>query len=141
MEERKRSCADCGVIHCDVQNRAYPPFCLTTHMDSEAKAAAMARYDEGDNRRVMQTAAQVEYEGYLNWSRVRETAEFARRMGFHKLGIATCVGHDSLFYRYSEAMVTTLVTKDRVYGHNPVAALYTAGTYAKRKLYPEEGSV
>ena len=52
-----------------------------------------------------------------------------------------CVGHDSLFYRYSEAMVTTLVTKDRVYGHNPVAALYTAGTYAKRKLYPEEGSV
>lgn len=35
-----------------------------------------------------------------------------------------CVGHDSLFYKHSEAPVTTLVTKDRKLGHNPVAALY-----------------
>ena len=40
-----------------------------------------------------------------------------------------CVGHDSLFYRYAQALTTTLVTKDRVTGHNPAAALYTAGTY------------
>ena len=31
--------------------------------------------------------------------------------------IGLCVGHDSLFYRYSEAYVTTLITKDRVTGH------------------------
>ena len=48
--------------------------------------------------------------------------------------IGLCVGHDSLFYRYSEAPVTTLVTKDRVMGHNPAAALYTAESYYKRKL-------
>ena len=40
-----------------------------------------------------------------------------------------CVGHDSLFYKYSEALVTTLVAKDRVMGHNPVAALYTSESY------------
>ncbi|WP_028536424.1 DUF1847 domain-containing protein [Paludibacterium yongneupense] len=44
-----------------------------------------------------------------------------------------CVGHDSLFTKYSEA----LVTKDRVNGHNPVAALYTAKSYSRRILDPE----
>ena len=43
-----------------------------------------------------------------------------------------CVGHDSLFYKYSEALTTTGVTKDRVLGHNPAAALYTANTYYKK---------
>ena len=38
--------------------------------------------------------------------------------------LGLCVGHDSLFYRHSEAPVTTLVTKDRKLGHNPVAAIY-----------------
>lgn len=45
-----------------------------------------------------------------------------------------CVGHDSLFYRYSKAPVTTLVVKDRVMGHNPVSALYTAHSYCGRLL-------
>ena len=46
--------------------------------------------------------------------------------------VGLCVGHDSLFYKYSEALTTTAVTKDRVLGHNPVAALYTAdGYYSK----------
>ncbi len=48
--------------------------------------------------------------------------------------IGLCVGHDSLFYKYSEAYVTTLVTKDRVTGNNPAAALYTAESYYKKKL-------
>jgi uncharacterized metal-binding protein len=46
--------------------------------------------------------------------------------------IGLCVGHDSLFIKYSEAPVTTLITKDRVLGHNPAAALYTSGFYYKR---------
>ncbi|MGN1413598.1 MAG: DUF1847 domain-containing protein [Anaerovoracaceae bacterium] len=43
--------------------------------------------------------------------------------------VGLCVGHDSLFYKYSEALTTTAVTKDRVLGHNPVAALYTVDSY------------
>ena len=43
-----------------------------------------------------------------------------------------CVGHDSLFFRNSAAPVTVLVAKDRVTGHNPVAAIYTSHSYYKR---------
>jgi uncharacterized metal-binding protein len=49
-----------------------------------------------------------------------------------------CVGHDSLFIKYSEAPVTTLITKDRVTGHNPAAALYTSDFYYKRLLQEEK---
>ena len=52
--------------------------------------------------------------------------------------VGLCVGHDSLFTKYSEALVTTLVVKDRVTGHNPVAALYTAHSYHKRLLQKKE---
>lgn len=45
--------------------------------------------------------------------------------------IGLCVGHDSLFYKYAEAPVTTLVSKDRVLAHNTVAALYQADKYLK----------
>ena len=48
--------------------------------------------------------------------------------------IGLCVGHDSLFIKHSDAIVTTLVTKDRVLAHNPVAALYTSSSYYKRIL-------
>jgi|381.fasta_scaffold00230_10 uncharacterized metal-binding protein len=51
--------------------------------------------------------------------------------------IGLCVGHDSLFIKYSQAPVTYLVVKDRVLAHNPVGALYTGGTYYK-KLFNEE---
>ncbi|HJC47346.1 MAG TPA: DUF1847 domain-containing protein [Candidatus Lachnoclostridium pullistercoris] len=50
------------------------------------------------------------------------------------IALGLCVGHDSLFYRYSDAMVTTLVAKDRVLAHNPVGAIYCAEGYYKDKL-------
>ena len=46
--------------------------------------------------------------------------------------IGLCVGHDSAFFMHSKAPTTVLVVKDRVLGHNPVAALYTSGSYYKR---------
>ncbi|MDW7683839.1 MAG: DUF1847 domain-containing protein [Bacillota bacterium] len=51
--------------------------------------------------------------------------------------VGLCVGHDSLFIKHSDAPITTLVTKDRVLGHNPAAALYTSGFYYKRLLKEE----
>jgi uncharacterized metal-binding protein len=50
--------------------------------------------------------------------------------------VGLCVGHDSLFIKYSDAFTTVLVAKDRVFGHNPVAALYTLGSYYARMLRP-----
>ena len=48
--------------------------------------------------------------------------------------IGLCVGHDSMFYKYSDALCTTLVTKDKVLAHNPVGALYQTKTYYKKLL-------
>ena len=40
-----------------------------------------------------------------------------------------CVGHDSLFLKYAEAPCTVLAAKDRLLGHNPLAAIYTVDSY------------
>ncbi|MCK4475345.1 MAG: DUF1847 domain-containing protein [Methanophagales archaeon] len=45
--------------------------------------------------------------------------------------LGLCIGHDTLFTKYSEAPVTTLAVKDRVLAHNPLGALYS-GYYRKR---------
>jgi uncharacterized metal-binding protein len=62
----------------------------------------------------------------------------ARLLNREKTGLniimGLCVGHDSLFTRHSDAPVTTLVVKDRVLGHNPVAGLYTVKSYSARML-------
>ncbi len=46
--------------------------------------------------------------------------------------LGLCVGHDMLFTRHADAPTTTLVAKDRVTGHNPVAALHGTRFYYKR---------
>ena len=201
------SCVDCGTQNCKYKTRTYPEFCLTTHLKDEDMEWAFERYDEGKNHDIMVASAEVEFEGYCQWTRVQEIMEFAKKINAKKIGIANCiglinearifakilrsngfepyavickvagkakssigipekceqigpamcnpilqarllneahtdlnvviglcVGHDSLFYKYSEAYVTTLVTKDRVTGNNPAAALYTAQSYYKKKF-------
>jgi uncharacterized metal-binding protein len=51
-----------------------------------------------------------------------------------------CVGHDSLFFRHSEAPVTVLAVKDRVLGHNPLAAVYQADGYYHDRLFPPDAA-
>ena len=205
------TCVDCGTQNCKFKNRTYPEFCLTTHLEDSDMEWALERYEEGRNKEIMIASAEVEYEGYCQWTRVQEIMEFARKINARKIGIANCiglinearifarilrangfevysvickvagkpkssvgipavcenigaamcnpilqarllnnaqtdlnvviglcVGHDSLFYKYSDAYVTTLVTKDRGTGNNPAAALYTAQSYYKKKFHLDE---
>lgn len=217
----ERSCVDCAATGCDhcsfeeafsAESSAFPAFCKTRDLDPAILEEAMALYTENEeNNRVTRMSAQVEYENYCKMTRVEEIAEFAKKMGFKKLGIATCVGlitearaaaaifrshgfevagfgckvgaqrktsvgidaaceevgmnmcnpilqakllnaektqlnvvvglcvgHDSLFYKYADALCTTLVTKDRVLGHNPVAALYQIKTYYAKLLQEDQ---
>lgn len=48
--------------------------------------------------------------------------------------LGLCIGHDSLFLKYIRGFTTVFAVKDRVTGHNPLAALYTSGTYYERLL-------
>lgn len=54
--------------------------------------------------------------------------------------LGLCVGHDSLFMKHSVAPVTVLAAKDRVLGHNPLAAVYLADGYYRDKLFPADSS-
>lgn len=60
----------------------------------------------------------------------RERTEFNVLLGL-------CVGHDSLFFKYAEAPTTVLAVKDRVTGHNPLAAVYLSESYYRKVKSPK----
>lgn len=213
MKRPARSCINCGVLNCGNRNAKYPEFCLTTNFDPEELEEIRSLYlEDEENRKISIISAEIEGEFYCRYTRVEEIIAFAKRMGFHKIGIATCfglieesrifakilrkhglepyaalckvgafnktdigireeftrqagnplcnpimqakllekagtelnvvmglcVGHDSLFYKYTNTLTTTLVTKDRVLAHNPVAALYQTKAYYSKLLDAEE---
>jgi uncharacterized metal-binding protein len=43
--------------------------------------------------------------------------------------LGLCVGHDSLFLQHAKAPCTVLAVKDRLLGHNPLAAIYLVDGY------------
>lgn len=157
-------------------------------------------------KRTMRVASEVEAEFYGVKNRLEEILEFARRMGYRKLGLAfcvglaeearvvgeilsrefeleavcckaggvlkadldmaespelgpascnpagqaeqleragcdlaivmgLCVGHDTVFYRTCRLPVTTLAVKDRVLGHNPLAAVTCP--YVRKRVIKE----
>ncbi len=49
--------------------------------------------------------------------------------------LGLCIGHDSLFMKYSKALVTVFAVKDKVLAHNPLGAIYLAEGYFHDKLY------
>lgn len=51
--------------------------------------------------------------------------------------VGLCVGHDSLFFKYSQAPTTVLIAKDRVLAHNPAAGLYLSQSYYRKLLRKE----
>lgn len=66
-------------------------------------------------------------------------AELLNRAGCQlNVIMGLCVGHDSLFIKHSEGLVTTLVVKDRVLAHNPIGALHLADTYFSRVWGPDK---
>lgn len=173
---------------------------------------ARALYEDPETRKISRESAVVEGEGYCKWTRVEEIVQFAKRMGYRKIGIANCIsfvdyakvlsgileshgfevvsvacktgsipkedlgiadhekvrpgqfealcnpvcqaelldahgcefnvvlglclGHDSLFFKHAKGLTTVLVAKDRVLGHNPIAALQFADTYYSRVWGP-----
>lgn len=52
--------------------------------------------------------------------------------------VGLCVGHDSLFFKYSNALVTVFAVKDRVLAHNSMGAIYQASAYYEDKLFKKQ---
>ena len=203
------SCAECRVFICRTgHTEVAPDNCpmrTTTAVDTREI------YADPTTQEIARVSAIVESAGYTRWNRVEETMEFARRLGYRKLGVAfcvglreeakilnrileangftvvsvacksgsipketirvtdaekvrpggfeamcnpigqaqvmneagtdlniifgLCVGHDSLFIKHSEALVTCLVAKDRALAHNPIGGIYAAWGYYHDRLY------
>jgi len=219
------TCASCTISACESgQLDKMPKNCPMR--DPENFEHVLEEYFKPENHEFYIKCSAIEALGYGQWPRLREVAEFARRMGYTKLGIGfcgglhreaaiverllrkqgfevvsvicktgsipktkvgitaetmvmpgeqreftptqlerlgdamcnpiaqaqllnkagtqfniclgLCVGHDSLFYKYCDAPVTTLVVKDRVTGHNPAAAIYCSESYFANRVLIEE---
>lgn len=88
------TCSDCGVLACRSRDEAkYPSYCLTEHVDQELLGEALQIYkDDEELGKLAKTSAEIEGEFYGRLTRVEETIELIRRMGYKKIGIASCVG-------------------------------------------------
>lgn len=204
------NCALCGVKACLEEAAPPPAACPMVHSPETLAQAERSYLEDPFLQKMAVESARTEAAGYCRATRIEEIMDFARRMGWHRLGIAhciglmreartaraifvangfevytacckvgaidkekvglpdadkvepgqfetmcspvgqaallaeagtqfnvvigLCVGHDSLFFMQTKAPATVLVAKDRVLGHNPVAALYTQPTYYQRLM-------
>ena len=93
MGEFEKSCVNCGVLNCAKRDKEYPEFCLTTNFDvKELEEIKKLYLEDEENNKVSVISAEIEAEFYCRYTRVEEIIEFSKRMGFHKIGIATCIG-------------------------------------------------
>ncbi len=213
MSEHSIDCSNCRQQACWSENPdAGPSFCPNRTQKAAIDSALRAYRRNPEVRKMAIAAARTEGRSYMKWTRVEDTIDFARGMGYKKLGIAACigfmaedrilrdilaahgfdvvsvcckcgavpkeelglldsekakpgtfepicnpvaqakilqeaetdlnillglcVGHDTLFTKYSKAPVTTLVAKDRITCHNPNAVLHGTSFYYKRLLSP-----
>lgn len=76
-------CANCNCGHiCATKGVSCTP------VDKEA---VLSQYSP-EERKMMEDAAYVEATYYMQYTRIQETAAFAQRMGYKKIGLAFCVG-------------------------------------------------
>ena len=87
------TCSDCAVLSCKAKDEAhYPAFCLTAKQNQARLEEALKIYQEDPEQgNIARVSAGIEGEFYGRLTRVEETIEFIRRMGYQKIGIASCV--------------------------------------------------
>ena len=93
-DKEQLSCVDCGTNACGAKNEAkYPAFCMTKRVPDELLEEVKGIYkNDEETARIAKESALIESEFYCKLTRVEETLEFCKRMGYKKIGIATCGG-------------------------------------------------
>jgi uncharacterized metal-binding protein len=87
-------CAICGMRACDAKPGAKknPAFCPMLVEDDLLERVEGTYHEKEDLHRLALESARTEAAGYCRLTRVEEIMDFARRLGFKKLGIAHCIG-------------------------------------------------
>lgn len=118
-----------GIYNCFRRDKNFPGFCLKENTSGEVCKVG------GTDKTKIRIKEELKLQPGCHESLCNPVLQ-ARILNKHKTDlnviVGLCVGHDSLFIKHSEAPVTSLITKDRVLGHNPAAALYTSGFYYKK---------
>ena len=102
-------------------------------LESRAKTV-QDNLEQAQRQREEAQALKAQYEEQLSQSRQQASQLLNQAQTQFNICLGLCVGHDSLFCKYSRALVTTLVAKDRATGNNPAAAIYCAEGYFKDRL-------
>ncbi|MHA1298092.1 MAG: DUF1847 domain-containing protein [Candidatus Helarchaeota archaeon] len=88
----KPQCGYCKRLACVLDAKRRPENCpRDTHSEVLENARKIYKTDP-EIREMTKNAAIVEASGYREWPRLKDTIEFAKLMGYKKLGLATCVG-------------------------------------------------
>lgn len=90
-EVRSPNCAYCKVKACHREPNATKPSFCPMILHQSVINEALTKYS-GIVREIHRVASLVEKEGYCVWPRLREVAEFAKKLKLRRLGVAFCIG-------------------------------------------------
>ena len=119
-------CSKCGVYACYTGKLDKIPKHCPMRTEEEIYKKSIEEYEKDFIRKIALNAARVEAEGYLRWTRIEETIEFAKRCGFKKIGIAFCIG-----LRNEARILTDILEKN---GFEVCSVVCKSGSISKERL-------
>ena len=132
--DEKIECAKCTKVVCDSRQSDQGPANCPTKTRRDFIKQVAAEYDKPEVREFARQSSIQEFECYMNlpegvttrYPRVEETAQFAKKMGYRKLGIAFCDG------LRNEAKILTKILENR--GFDVVSVCCKAGAIPKERI-------
>lgn len=131
------TCAQCAVKVCRTNELEKMPKNCPMH-DMAKLEKIKEDYLKPELHEFTLKAAQVECEGYCQWSRVEETIRFAKAMGYKRIGIAFCIALKkeakvlAELFQYHGLEVSSVVCKCGAFPKESI------GIPKEHKLKPEE---
>ena len=130
----KIECAKCTKVVCDSKQFDQGPSNCPTKVRRDLIKQAVAEYDKPEVREFARQASIQEFECYMDLPegrtprnpRVEEIAQFAKKMGYKKLGIAFCGGLKN------EAKILTNILENR--GFDVVSVCCSVGAIPKERI-------
>jgi len=134
----KVECAKCAKVVCFTEHYHKGASNCPTITKCDIIDRALTEYDKAEVREFARQASIQEFEGYMNLPegstprnpRIEETAQFAKKMGYRKLGVAFCLG------LRDEATTLTAILENR--GFDVVSVCCKAGGIPKETIGIQE---
>lgn len=93
MSENSIKCTNCRVFACCTSNIMNGPAnCPAKIAQGPLEEAVRLYRSDPEELKMIAASVNTESAGARKWTRVEDTIDFARQMGYKKLGIATCSG-------------------------------------------------